>query len=524
MSKHHVPIGATRWVLRIVAAGLLLAGPALAQQASVLRIPIPADPLMNPILGTDAAAVPVNRFIYDALTRPDPETYKPQPDLATDWSVSDDGLTWTFHLVDGATWHDGEPFTAADVKFTYDTILDPANNSPRRSAIAIIDAVTVVDDHTVTFHLTSPLASFPSIASYNVGIVPEHVLAGQDIAAATDFNTRHPISTGPYMVESVTPGSQYVFVANPDYFLGRPKIDRVIFKVLPDVNTQVAQLLSGELDFAVVQPTNLPALTRNPNVKIQTVPYLGFEHLSFDYANPLFQDARVRTAMIYGLDRQGIVDSVLGGHGMVAATPIPPVFPWAYNGDLTPRPFDPTKAKELLAEAGWTPGADGILQKDGEPFAFTIGVDKGDPTRERISLIAQQAYQALGMKVDVETDEWPVYVQKLLGGQWVAHVGFWVLPPDPDLTNYYAPDQSFNTVHYDNADVTRLLQAGRATADLDQRAQIYKQMQEVMYNDPPGVFLFYPEDIRAMRAGLDATPLPFREALQWVEQWSYSNP
>ena len=514
------PVWATLAILTL----MTWAGLAFAQQPTVLRLAIPADPLMNPLLGTDAAAVPLNRFFYDALTRPNPETYEPEPDLATDWSVSEDGLTWTFNLVSNATWHDGEPFTAADVKYTYDTILDPANNSPRRSAIAVIDSVEMVDGTTVAFHLSSPLASFPSIGAYNVGIVPKHVLEGTAIAEATEFNTRHPISTGPYVIESAVPGNQYTFVANEDYFLGRPKIDRVVFKVLPDVNTQVAQILSGELDFAVVQPTNLPALERSPRVKIQTVDYLGFEHLSFNYTNPLFSDPRVRTAMIYGIDRQGIIDSILAGHGTVATGPIPPVFPWAFNSELEPRLFDPAKAKSLLAEAGWSPGPDGTLQKDGQPFAFTIGVDKGDPTRERISLIAQQAYQALGMKVDVETDEWPVYVQKLLGGEFVAHVGFWVLPPDPDITNYYAPGQSFNTIDYDNPEVTALLKEGRATADQAKRATVYKQLQQVMYDDPPGVLLFYPEDIRAMRTDLNATPLPFREALQWVEQWSYGSP
>lgn len=516
------PAKPRRWRTILTALGVLvlLAG-ASAQTGTVLRMAIPADPIMNPLLGTDAAAVPMNRFLFNALTRPDPETFEPRPDLATSWSVSDDGLIWTFDLVTNATWHDGVPFTAADVKFTYDTILDPANNSPRRSAIAIIASVTVIDADTVEFHLSSPLGSFPTIGAYNVGIVPKHVLEGQNIAEATEFNSRNPISTGPYKIANVVPGSQYEFVANPDYFKGAPAIARVIFKVLPDVNTQVAQLLSGELDYAVVQPTNLPALQRSNRVRIQSVPYLGFEHISFNYEHPLFEDARVRQAMIYALDRQTIIDSVMGGEAVIGVGPIPPVFPWAFNHDLAPIPYDVDRAKALLAEVGWTPGPDGILQKDGERFAFAIGVDKGNPTRERTTLIAQQAFQALGMDVSVQVDEWPVYVQKLLGGEWVVHAGFWVLPPDPDLTNYYAPGQSFNTIHYDNQRVTELLAAGRASSDQAERAASYKELQAVMYDDPPGIVLFYPQDIQAMNARLSTTPLPFREALQWVEQWHY---
>lgn len=512
----------TGWRAGLLATLLLaLVGFATAQPGSVLRLAIPADPLMNPLLGNDAAAVPLNRFFYNALTRPDPETFEPQPDLATSWSVSDDGLTWTFDVVTNATWHDGTPFTAEDVKFTYDTILDPSSNSPWRSALALIESVEVVDADTVQFNLSSPLGSFPTIASYNIGIVPKHVLEGQNIAEATEFNTRNPISTGPYRIANVTPGSQYEFVANPDYFMGAPAIQRVVFKVLPDVNTQVAQLLSGELDYAVVQPTNLAALQRSNRVKVQSVPYLGFEHISFNYEHPLFSDPRVRQAMIYAIDRETIIESVMGGQALIGIAPVPPVFSWAFNDEIEPIPYDVDRAKELLAEAGWTPGSDGILQKDGERFAFEIGVDQGNPTRERITLIAQQAYQALGMDVSVRVDEWPVYVQKLLGGEWVAHAGFWVLPPDPDLTNYYGPGQSYNTVHYNNPRVTELLQAGRATSDQAERAAIYKELQQVMFEDPPGVVLFYPQDIHAMNTRLTTVPLPFREALQWIEQWSY---
>lgn len=512
----------TAWLKALLAVTLLsLIGLAAAQPGTVLRLAIPADPLMNPLLGNDAAAVPMNRFLFNALTRPDPETFEPRPDLATSWSVSDDGLTWTFDVVTNATWHDGVPFTAEDVKFTYDTILDPNSNSPWRSNLALIESVDVVDADTVQFNLSSPLGSFPTIASYNIAIVPKHVLEGQNISEATQFNTRNPISTGPYKIANVIPGSQYEFVANPDYFMGAPAIERVIFKVLPDVNTQVAQLLSGELDYAVVQPTNLPALQRSDRVKIQSVPYLGFEHISFNYEHPLFSDPLVRKAMIYAIDRETIIQSVMGGEAIIGIGPIPPVFSWAFNNDLEPIPYDVDRAKELLAEAGWTPGPDGILQKDGERFAFEIGVDQGNPTRERITLIAQQAYQALGMDVSVQVNEWPVYVQKLLGGEWVAHAGFWVLPPDPDLTNYYGPGQSYNTVHYDNPRVTELLQAGRAASDQSERAEIYKELQSVMYDDPPGVVLFYPQDIQAMNARLISTQLPFREALQWVEKWSY---
>ena len=494
--------------------------PAAAQ--TVLRLPIPADPIMNPVIGTDAAAVPVNRFLYDALTRPDPKTLEPRPALATEWSARADGLQWTFKLVRNAKWHDGKPFTADDVKFTYDVILDPKQSSPRRSAIAIIKEVKVVDPATVTFELSQPLASFPTIAAYNVGIVPKHLLEGKELAKAADFNTKQPVSTGPYRIVEAVPGDHYTFEAVADYFGGKPKIDRVIFKVIPEVNTQVAQLQSGELDFAVIQPTNIPGIRAARNVKIQSVPFLGFDHVSFNYKHPLFTDARVRQAMIMALDRESMVKSILSGHGTLGVGPIPPLFAWAYNDTLKPFPYDQARATQLLRDVGWVKGADGVLAKDGKPFEFELGVDKGNPSRERIALAAQQAYQALGMKVNLKVEEWPVYVKKLLGRAWDVHVGFWALPPDPELTNYYGPDQAFNTINYANAQVTSLLQRGRQVVDLRERGRLYKEVQKVMQDDPPGAIVDYPVDLRAMRSALSVPELSFREALQWREQWAYT--
>ncbi|MBI4279379.1 MAG: peptide ABC transporter substrate-binding protein, partial [Armatimonadetes bacterium] len=229
------------WLALFIGVALLaLAWPAALEAQTggkVLRMAIPTDPLMNPIIGTDAAAVPVNRFLYGFLTRPDPDTLEPAPDLATKWEVSSDGLTWTFHLRRDVKWQDGQPFTADDVKFTYDTILDRKNNSPRRSAIADITAVTMVDRYTIRFTLSKPIAPFPSIGAYNVGIVPRHLLEGKDVARAGDFNTRQPLGTGPYRISEAAAGDHYTFVPNQHYFRGKPKLDRVIFKVLPDINT-----------------------------------------------------------------------------------------------------------------------------------------------------------------------------------------------------------------------------------------------------------------------------------------------
>lgn len=487
----------------------------------IVRLALPGDPVMNPIVGGDASAVPFNRTCFSFLTRPDPLDLQPRPDLAESWEHSSDNTTWTFHLRKNVKWSDGKPFSADDVKFTIEAHQNPANNSTLRASMADIANVVVVDPVTVRFELKNPVGTFPTVVSYNAGIVPKHVLEGTDIPKNVEFNTKRPVSTGPFIIDEVVAGDHYSLKANPDYFLGRPKLDGIIFKILNDVNTQVAQLKSGELDFAVVLPANLAAFDGAANVKIETTPYIGFYHLSFNYQLPLFSDKRVRQAMVHAIDRPGIIKTVMQGKAQPGVTPFPPIFKWAFDSSLQPPAYDPNRAKQLLAEVGWTPGSDGMLQKDGKRFTFTLDADTADPAREQSAVIAQQNFKAIGLDVQLRSRPFAAYVPDLLAKKYDAHVGFWVLPPDPDFTNYYVTGAGFNTINYSNAEVDKLIRAGRASSDIDTRKQAYFKIQQIMLDDPPGAILFYPQDIHASNKKLvSLPPLPFRELLQYSNEWS----
>jgi len=487
------------------------------------RVAIPGDPVMNPLIGNDASAVPFNRAVFSSLTRPHPDDLTPQPDLAEKWESSKDLKTWTFTLRSGVKWSDGEPVTADDVVFTVNEALRESNGSALRGALLAVEKVTAVDPTTVRFDLSEPVAPFPSIVSYNAGIVPKHVLEGTDIPHNGDFNTKKPVSCGPFFVESVEAGGQYTLAANPNYHFGKPKLDKLVFKILGDVNAQIAQLRSGELDYVVVPPSNLSSVEGASNVEIVETPYIGVYHLSFNYEHEIFSDPQVRKALVMAIDRPKIIEAVMKGEATPGVTPLPPIFTWAFDSSLESPPFDAQGAKDMLASAGWTPGPGGILQKGGKEFAFSLDADTADPARQQSAVIAQQNFKAIGADVKLNVRPFPAYAQDLLAGKFEAHVGFWVLPPDPDLTNYYSSDGFYNTIHYNNADVNRLLKQGRGIEDLDERKAIYYELQRVFLEDPPGAMLFYPRDIHAIVKDLDGIPpLPFRESLQYSADWHRS--
>jgi len=492
-----------------------------AATGGVVRLAIPGDPIMNPIVGNDASAIPFNRTAFSFLTRPDPADLQPRPDLAESWEHNADSTAWTFKLRKDVKWSDGKPFTADDVKFSIEAHQNPVNNSTLRTTMSVVDKMAIVDPSTIRFELKQPVGPFPTIISYNAGIVPKHVLDGTDLPKNVEFNTKRPVSTGPFIIDEVVAGDHYSLKANPSYFRGRPKLDGIIFKVLNDVNTQVAQLKSGELDFAVIAPSNISGLEGAANVKIVTAPYIGFYHLSFNYQLQLFADKRVRQALVTAIDRPGIIKSVMLDRAQAGVTPFPPIFKWAFDSSLKPIPYDPNRAKQTLAELGWTAGADGILQKDGKKFSFTLDADTADPARQQSAVIAQQNFKAIGVDAQLRVRPFAAYVPDLVGKKYEAHVGFWVLPPDPDFTNYYATGAGFNTINYSNPEIDKLIAEGRASSDVDKRKQAYFRMQQIMLDDVPGAILFYPQDIQAMNKNLVGIPsLPFREALQYSNEWS----
>lgn len=489
---------------------------------NALRIPLINDPILNPVLAPDIGSVLINKIIFSSLVRPD-ENLHPVPDLATSWATSTDGLEYTFTLKPGVKWHDGESFSAHDVKFTFDQIRDVKSGSRLGSDFAAVAGVDVLDSLTVRFRLKAPFAPFLALLGYNAGILPAHKFRDRKLLDATDFSRSAPVGTGPFRVVQAAAGSAIVLERNPMYHGDAPALDQVIFRIVPDVNAQVAQLLAGELDIVPIEPANLPSVERAAGVTVVRNPIVQHVYVGFNQLRPVFKPALVRQALDYAVNRKAIIDGVLKGAADLPRGTIPVVLSGYFDPSLTMPPYRPDSARALLARAGWRTGENRMLRDAaGKPFAFTLLVDKGNPTREQAALAVQQDLRRVGIDASIETLEFATLVRdRVLPGAYDAVLIWWTTPPDPDQYSFYSTGQDNNHVRYSNARVDSLLAAGRATLDSAQRQRIYHQFQREELADPPVLVLFYPRELLAVRrrvAGLPA--LGLRDALRHAERIS----
>jgi len=507
-----------------------VSGGAAPLSGAEFSMPIQSDPLMSPLVGFDTASVMVTKVLFNGLTKPDERTQSPVPDLAESWSVSADGLVWTFKIRRGVKWQDGAPFTADDVKYTMDLVRDPKVNSRYRSNLQAVKEVRVTGPYEVQFILSEPFSPLPVFLGYNMGIVPKHVLEGTDVNANPGFIHQHPVGTGPYRIQESRPGEYVRFVANPEFYFGAPKIPAINFKVIPDQNVQIAQLKTGELTFVWIEPFSLKALEGTPGITINQGNQINFYYISLNKTNPLFQDRRVRLALTLAINRQAIVSGIMGGHAKLASDPWNP-FLKNYYQEVPAFPFDPQRARALFAEAGWTPGPGGILQKDGKPYSFLLTTLKGSPSLEQIGVLAQQYWKAIGLDPRLEALEFSVFINQRRDNRFgpnasQALVHFWVTPPTPDLYGYFgcpAGRDGNNTGVYCNPAADALFLAGRRATSLGQQQQIYAKLQQLFAADVPEVPLFYPTELRAMSDRLrDISPLGVRDALLYSYKWSFA--
>jgi peptide/nickel transport system substrate-binding protein len=516
------PSGARRRFVVALLAISACTGDRTASAPNALRIPLINDPILNPVIAPDIGSVLINKVIFSALVRPD-EQLHPQPDLATSWTTSDDGLEYTFNLKPGVRWHDGEPFSANDVKFTFEQAIDVSSGSRLRSDFAAISAIDVIDSLTVRFRLKAPFAPFLALLGYNAGIIPAHKFRDRKLTDATDFSRSVPVGTGPFRVVQASAGSAIVLERNPHYHGDTPALDQVIFRIVPDVNAQVAQLLAGELDIVPIEPANLPSVERASGINVVRNPIVQHVYVGFNQSRPMFKAPVVRQALDLAVNRQAIVDGVVKGAADLPRGTIPMVLSGFFDSSIPAPRFLPDSARVLLSKAGWTPGADGMLKdRGGNPFAFTLLVDKGNPTREQAALAVQHDLRQIGIDAAIETLEFATLVRdRVLPANYDAVLIWWTTPPDPDQYAFYVTGQDNNHVRYSNARVDSLLAAGRATLDSAKRRDIYAAFQREEMIDPPVLVLFYPRELLAVSnrvAGLAA--LGFRDALRRADRIS----
>ncbi|MFH1684648.1 MAG: peptide-binding protein [Candidatus Margulisiibacteriota bacterium] len=490
-------------ILLIFVAGC--AGPS-SQKEKPIRLPHPsqADPngrlvfsllgevsVLNPILSTDTASSAVEGTIFSGMTTIN-EKLEVVPDLAKSWKVSKDGKVWTFYLRKDVKWHDGHPFTAEDVVFTFNSILNPKVNSVRRSDY-IIDGEPIrfkaLDKYTVQAVLPKPFAPF--LVRSGMSVIPKHILAGKDINKAK-FN-RKPIGTGPFMFKEWLTGDHVTVVRNPNYYLGKAKLAEIIYKVIPDANAQLVALEAGEIDSTGIPPKDYRRMKATEGINVFEFDALLYAYLGLNMANPKFADKRVRQALAYATNKDQLVKLIFKGLASPAYAPSAPVS-WAYSDNVPKYPYDPGKAKQLLKEAG------------AENLEFTILVNQGNKEREKAAVILQQQYKKVGVKVKLRVMEWSALL-KIINApkgpkEFDAVIIGWSLGLDPDAYSIWHSSQypkGFNFIDYKDPEADRLLEEGRTTMDKGKRKQIYAKLWKTIAEDQPYVFLWYPKSIAGVR-------------------------
>lgn len=490
-------------------------------------IPIVADPTLNPWSpNAFVESVFVNRILFAGVTKPGKDL-APVGDLATKWEVSADGLSWTFALRDNVKWSDGKPFSADDVAFTFnDVVLNKELGATGRGNFAnVLKQVVVIDPKTVRFELSSRFSALPSYLAYNAGILPKHALSGGNPVTNNAFNKGTPVTTGPFKVERYTSGQSVVLARNDDYFGDKAHLDKIVFSVVPDANTQIAQALSGEIQIMLLD--NKAAVDRvksAPNLKVASRPLVQYYWLALNQTDERFQDVRVRQAFMYAINRPAIISSIEKGFGKIANSAITPALAAYYDPTLEKEyAYDPEKAKKLLTEAGWKMGGDGVMAKGGKPFQFAMDVgQKGilEPANELI----QQDLKKVGIVAELSSKEWNSYIQKVVVRRdYVATVNWWVYPSDPDVLPYYhstAAGKGFNIPGFKDAKLDDLLKQGQAASEPEQRKAIYRQLQRYMADNLPYIFLWYPEEIDVISTSLQGVPaLNMRDGMHYVQEW-----
>ena len=447
--------------------------------------------ILNPILSTDTSSSAVEGPIFTGMVKVN-EKLEMVPDLAQKWTVSKDGKTWTFYLRKDVKWHDGVPFAAEDVKFTFDSVLNPKINSVRRSDY-IIDGVPiqfkVIDEYTVQAVLPKPFAPF--LVHAGMSIIPKHLLEGKDINTAA-FN-RKPVGTGPFIFKEWQTGDHVTVVRNPFYYLGKPLLSKIIYKVIPDENSRLVAFEADETDETDIPPKDYTRMKTVKGVNVFEFDILMYTYLGFNLANPKFADRRVRQALAYATDKKQLVNLVHRGLATPAYAPSSPVS-WAYSENVPKYVYDPEKARQLLKEAG------------AENLEFTILVNQGNKEREKAAVILQQQYKKVGVKVHVRVMEWSALLKIINAPKdpkdFEAVIIGWSLGLDPDAYSIWHSSQypkGFNFIKYRNPEVDKLLELGRTTVEKSKRKKIYAKLWKIIAEDQPYVFLWYPKAVAGVR-------------------------
>ena len=477
-----------------------------------------------PILASDSASADVCGLLYNGLVKYDKDINL-IGDLAESWEIKNEGLTIIFHLRKGIRWHDGSPFTAADVAFTYQKLIDPLVRTPYSGDFLKVKSLEIIDDYTVGVSYSEPFA--PGLASWGMPIMPLHLLEKEDLQATS--YARQPIGTGPYKLKAWKSQERVELVSNKNYFEKSPYLSRYIFKVIPDEATLFLELQAQTIDFSGLSSLQYKKQTDTKffkdNYQKFRLESFGYTYLGYNLSHPFFKDKRIRQALNYAVNKNEIIQGVLLGLGRMCTGPFVPES-WAYNKEITPAPYSPEKAKEILSACGWRDHyGDGILDKEGAAFEFTIITNQGNLERQRAAEIIQSHLKNIGIKVKIKIVEWSAFLSEYIDKRhFDAALLGWSLGREPDCYDIWHSSKTkegeFNFISYKNSEVDRLLDEGRKTFDQNKRKEIYQEIHSILYDEQPYMFLYIPDSLPIISKRFQGIkPAPVGISYNLIDWW-----
>lgn len=444
---------------------------------------------VNPLYGSDTNTVWRTDQIFDSLVTLDWQTVKPIPLLAESWQISSDGSTYTFLLRSGPKWPDGTPLTASDFAFTLQTILSPDYSGPwqglfrdivgAEKAIAGptqgIEGIRILNDRSFQIRLTRPNAAFLAVAARHLKPIPAHMLRGQKLTAEHPFMQR-PVGVGAYRLVEWVKGDHILFEAKPDYWGPPVCAQRLHDRFITDMNALALALESGDVDkIAPVSPRDLIRMRNNPNIKLYFPPAARMDAIYFNLQKKELSDVKVRQAVTMTVNLKEFAANVLAGLQAPVFSPVVSTS-WAYDANIRQPDHDLEKAKALLTEAGYPNG-----------FAVTVGANSGNTTREQMATYLQAQLAKIGIKGNVQLNEWSTFIGGVTQGKFeMVVLSAFAGVPDPDTlyADYHSKGAS-NYGKYSNQLVDQLLEQARTVQDVERRKAIYKEAQNLIVRDLP---------------------------------------
>ncbi len=457
--------------------------------ASTLNLSMSSSPSrLNPILANDSASSEISDWLFNGLFKYDKDG-TPTVDLAKSYEFKTP-THLIIKLKEDVLWHDNVKFTSKDVIFTYEKIIDPKVFNSIKSNFQQVKSVKALDDYTIEVIYSQ--AYFKALETWMVGILPYHILKDEENIMTSSFN-KNPIGTGSYKLKEFKTAQDIELIANENYFEGKPKIDKILYKFLPDPNTSFLYLKQKNLDIGGLSPMQIDRQiddTFKKNYTIIQKPSFAYTYLGFNLKDEKFKDIRIRQALSLAIDRQELVDILFFGYGQICNGPFLPNS-FAFNDNVKAITQNIEKAKALLKEAGYD---------ENNPFTFELVTNTGNDIRINTAQILQYQLQKAGVIMKIRVMEWQAFLNTVVHPRNFETVLLgWALALMPDAYPLWHSSSDklggFNLVSYKNEKVDKLIEKGSETIDKNELGKIYKELFQIISDDLPYLFLYIPDAI-----------------------------